>query len=207
MFHSERVEMRGERLLSSIELCFVGSAEDTFESALKEQMKIHEGVTLVDLLKFLYQSALGPFHLFEMMDEARLKEWIRKNLEGVKPSDGPLMEKLYGGEWVRLNFGPYKKKFGNDYQRMCELFGEAKNMKHGRPSDYKSLLKKLLRALSTGKIRPKTDEPKMLLLFQSFLKEYERKDYPPVHHSEKYMRKNASDYLVMPCTIVNKLTP
>jgi hypothetical protein len=109
--------MDPEKDLSSIELKFAGRAEDPFERALKRQMALHEGVTFMDLLKFLYQSALGPFHLFEMMDETELKGWIRRNLEETKPSDGPLTEELYGKKWVRVNFGPYKTRFGNDFHR------------------------------------------------------------------------------------------
>jgi len=197
--------MREAKLLTITELCFVGRAQDAFDRALKEQMKLHEGVTIVDLLKFLYQSTLGPFHLFEMMDETQLKEWIRKNLEDARPSDGPLIEKLYGKKWVKLNFGPYKKRFGGDYQRIYELFGEAKGMKHGQLGEYRDLLKKLLDVLASGKIRPKTDESNILRLFQSFLKEYEERDYPPIHHSKKYLLKNASEYLVIPCLGVDKL--
>lgn len=197
--------MRETKLLASVELCFAGRAEDAFERALKEQMKLHEGVTTVDLLKFLYQSTLGPFHLFDIMDETQLKECIRKNLEDARPSDGPLTENLCGKKWVRLNFGPYKKRFGNDYQRIYELFAETKGMKHGQLSEYQDLLKKLRDALTTGKIRPKTDEPNILLPFQSFLKEYEEKNYPPIHHSKKYMLKNASEYLVIPCLNTDKL--
>ncbi|MGD0160017.1 MAG: hypothetical protein ABSB89_06940 [Candidatus Bathyarchaeia archaeon] len=197
--------MRETKVLASGELCFVGRAEDAFERALKEQIKLHEGVTIMDLLKFLYQSTLGPFHLFDMMDETQLKEWIRKNLEDARPSDGPLMENLYGKKWVRLNFGPYKKRFGNDYQRIYELFGEAKGMKHGQLREYQDLLKKLFGALASGKIRPKTDEPNIVRPFQSFLKEYEEKNYPPIHHSKKYVLKNASEYLVVPCLSIDKL--
>ena len=201
----ERIKMREAKLLTSTELCFAGRAEDAFESVLEEQMKLHAGVTIVDLLKFLYQSTLGPFHLFEMMDETQLKEWIRKNLGDARSSDGPITENLYGKKWVRLNFGPYKKRFGNDYQRIYELFGEAKGMKHGQLGEYQDLLKKLLDALATGKIRPKNDEPNILRLFQSFLKEYEEKNYPPIHHSKKYVLKNAAEYLVIPCLSIDKL--
>ncbi len=80
--------MREEECLSSIELRFVGEANDHFRKALKKQTELHEGVTFMDILKFLYQSSLGSFHLFEMMNETELANWIRKNLENAKPSDG-----------------------------------------------------------------------------------------------------------------------
>src|SRR5208337_1628707 len=128
--------MRRAKSLASIELKFTGLAEDSFSRVLKEQLELHEGVTLVDLLKFLYQSCLGPFHLFEMMDETQLRDWIRKNLEDAKPSNGPLTEKLYGQKWIRVNFGPYKKRFGNDYQRIYEILAEAKSMKQSQLKEY-----------------------------------------------------------------------
>lgn len=197
--------MRKAKPLASIELKFIGLAEDSFTKALKEQMKLHEGVTLMDLLKFLYQSCLGPFHLFEMMDETQLRDWIRKNLEDAKPSNGPLTEKLYGKKWIRVNFGPYKKRFGNDYQRIYEILAEAKSMKQGQLKEYRNLLKKLVDAIAKGKIEPGTEEPRILRLVESFLREYEEKEYPPIHHSETYMLKNTSEYLVVPYSSVDKL--
>jgi hypothetical protein len=197
--------MREAKLLSSTELCFAGRTDDPFAIALKEQIELHEGLTIMDLLKFLYQSSLGPFHLFEMMDEIKLKEWIRKNLDDASPSDGPLTEKLYGKRWVRLNFGPYKKRFGNDYQGIYELFAEAKGMKHSQLDEYKHLLKKLLNAVSRRQIRPKKDEPNILPPLRIFLKTYEEEDYPAIHHSKKYMLKNTSEYLVVPRSSLEKL--
>ena len=191
--------------LTSTELCFAGHAEDAFAHALKEQIELHESVTLMDLLKFLYQSSMGPFHLFEMMDEAQLKEWIRRNLDDSRPSDGQLIEKLYGEKWVRVNFGPYKKRFGNDYQRIYKLFAEAKEMKHGQLEEYRDLLKKLLHLVATGKIRSKTDGSNMLRPVQIFIKKYQEKDYPPIHHSKNYMLKNTSEYLVVPRSSIDKL--
>jgi hypothetical protein len=75
--------MSNKERLSAIELRFTGCAEDHFAKDLKKQMEIHEGVTFMDLMKFLYQSSLGPFHLFEIMDETELNGWIRRNLEHV----------------------------------------------------------------------------------------------------------------------------
>ena len=190
--------MSNKKRLSAVELKFTGDAEDSFEKALKKQMELHEGETLMDLLKFLYQSSLGPFHLFEMMDETELEIWVRKNLEDAKPSDGPLIEELYGEKWVRVNFGPYKRRFGNDYQRIYKAFVRAKRMKHGQLKEYTDLLKKLVDTVRKKKMRPLTEEPSFLSLVETFLKEYEAEDFPPVHHSKSYMLRNTSEYLVIP---------
>jgi len=192
------MKMKEEKSLSSVEFRFTGSAEDPFAGALKKQMELHEGMTFIDLLKFLYQSSLGPFHIFEMMDKIRLMDWIRENLEKVEPSDGPLIESLYGNKWVRVNLGSYRKKYGCDYQRLYEIFMRAKNMKKKRMSEFIELQKKLVDNIRKGKIRPIFDESRILLLVENFLKRYEESGYPPVHHSATYMLKNNSEYLVVP---------
>jgi hypothetical protein len=197
--------MRDEEPLSAIELKFAGCAEDRFTKALKKQMELHEGVTFMDLLKFLYQSSLGPFHLFEMMNENELKSWTRKNIRKAKSSDGLLAEELYGKKWVRINFGPYKKRFGNDYTRIYEAFVKAKRMKQGQLKEYTDLLRKLVDAVRKEKIKPVTEEPRFLSLVENFLEEYEEKDYPPIHHSKTYMLRNSSEYLVLPCSSLDKI--
>jgi hypothetical protein len=201
----EETTMNNKERLSEIELRFAGRAENHFNKALKKQMELHEGVTFIDILKFLYQSSLGSFHLLEMMNETELENWIRKNLEDAKPSDGPLTEELYDKKWVRLNFGPYKKKYGDDYQRIHEAFVTAKSMKQGELKEYKALLKKLVDTIEKEEIRPLTDEPMFFSLVESFLKEYEENDYPPIHHSKTYMLKNSSEYLVISYSSLDKI--
>lgn len=190
--------MKNEKCLSSLELRFVGRAEDHFTRVLRKHMELHEGVGLFDLLKFLYQSSLGSFHLLEMMDETEMLNWMRKNLENTQPSDGFMVEELYGKKWVRLNFGPYKRKYGNDYQKIYKAFMKAKNMKQGQPEEFRKLLERLIDAFRKGKIQSIAHEPRTLSLVEDFLEEYEEKDYPPVHHSKAYMLKNSYDYLVIP---------
>jgi hypothetical protein len=195
------VIIKEETLLSSLEFRFVGRADDDFNRALRKHLRLHQGVGLSDLLKFLYQSSLGPFHLLEMMSEKELLGWIRRHLEKTKPSEGLLVEPLYGKKWVRLNFGPYKTKYGNDYQRIYEAFMQAKNQKPGRLEDFEALLKKLVDAFRKGSIQPVARAPEALSLVTIFLREYREKHCPPIHHSKSYMLKNSSDYLVVPSAV------
>jgi hypothetical protein len=197
--------MSNEELLCAIELKFTGDAEERFTKALRKQMELHGGVTFMDLLKFLYQSTLGPFHLFEMMNETELKSWIRKNIKKAKVCDGLLAEGLYGKKWMRINFGPYKKRFGNDYKRIYKALVKVKCMKQGQLKEYTDLLWRLVDALRKGKIKPVTEEPRFLSLVENFLEEYEEKDYPPIHHSKIYMLRNSSEYLVVPYSILDKI--
>jgi formylmethanofuran dehydrogenase subunit E len=190
--------VKNEKHLTLLELRFVGRAEDDFAEALRKHMELHEGVSLFDLLKFLYQSSLGSFHLLEMMNETKMLNWIKKNLENTQPSDGSLVEELYGRKWVRLNFGPYKKRYGNEYRKIYEAFMKAKNMKQGHEKEFRKLLKSLLDVFRKGRIQSVSSESRTLSLVEDFLKEYEENGYRPVHHSKAYMLKNSSDYLVVP---------
>jgi hypothetical protein len=63
----------------------------------------------------------------------------------------------------------------------------------------------LVDAIEKEEIRPLTDEPMFFSHVESFLKEYEENDYLPIHHSETYMLKNSSEYLVIPCSSLNKI--
>jgi hypothetical protein len=197
-FDEGEMKVKNEKRLSSLELRFVGRAEDYFTKVLRKHMELHQGVSLFDLLKFLYQSSLGSFHLLEMMNETETLSWIKRNLENTQPSNGSLVEELLGKKWVRLNFGPYKKKYGNDYRKIYEAFMKAKNMKQGHVEEFRKLLESLIDAFRKGIIQSVSHEPRALSFVEGFLKEYEKKGYPPVHHSEAYMLKNSSDYLVVP---------
>jgi hypothetical protein len=139
-----------------------------------------------------------------MMERTELEGWIRRNLEHAKPSDGPLTEELHGKKWVRVNFGPYKKRFGNDYQTIFEAFLIAKRIKHSQPKEYTDLLKKLVDVVRREKIKPRAEEPMFLSLVESFLREYKEKDFPPIHHSQTYMLRNSSEYLVVPRSSLDK---
>ena len=197
--------MNDEKHLSSIELKFTGGAEDYFENVIKRQMELHEGVTFIDLLKFLYQSSLGPFHIFEMMDENSIIDWIKRNLENASLSNGPLVEELYGKKWVRVDLAAYRKKCGDDYQKLFEALMKSKSMKKGQLKEFEELQEKLIDVVRKGRIEPVTREPRVLLLVEDFVKRYKEKGYPPIHHSEVYMQKNDSEYLVVPRSILDKL--
>ena len=197
--------MKSKKHLSSLELNFVGNAEDRFSKALRRQMELHEDMTLFDLIKFLYQSSLGSFHLFEMMDEAELLDWVKKNLKNTHPSDGLLTENLLSRKWVRVNLGPYKKRFGNDYQRISEIFITAKSLKQGQLRRFKDLLEKLVSAFRKGDIQSVSYESDIVGLVQDFLQTYEKENFPTVHHSKIYMQKNNSDYLVVPRSSLDRI--
>ncbi|RLF77696.1 hypothetical protein DRN32_07555, partial [Thermococci archaeon] len=79
--------------ISSIELEWIGEANEPLSKAIEEHLRKNDGVTFIDIIKFLYQSVFGSYHLREMGE--KMEEWIRSTLQSVEPSDEPLVEKLY----------------------------------------------------------------------------------------------------------------
>ena len=98
----------------------------------------------------------------------------------------------------KTEFGPYKRRYGNEYRKIYEAFMKAKNMKQGHEEEFRKMLESLLNAFRKGRIESVSPEPRTLGLVENLLKEYEEEDYLPVHHSKAYMLKNSSDYLVVP---------
>ncbi len=182
--------------LSSIELEFIGESQNRFVRVIKEQIETHEGVTFVDLLKFLYQSVLGPHHIFDMMEEREIQKWVERSLSNALPTDNPLIERLYGKKWVRIDLGSFKKNYGNDSKTLFEIFLRGKKEKRDSIRRFSQLLGELAKLVKKGQIEPKSQVANLKNLVDSFLIDYRRKGFPPLHHSEAYTKKN-NQYLVV----------
>jgi hypothetical protein len=78
-------------------------------------------------------------------------------------------------------------------------------MNEGQFKDFEELQEKLINVVRKGRIKPATRETTILQLAEDFVKRYKEKGYPPIHHSEVYMQKNDSEYLVVPRSGLDKL--
>jgi len=65
-------------------------------------------------------------HAYDMMQEDRIRQWVKKNLKAAEPTERPLTEKLYGDTWVRVDLEAFKAIFGNDHEGLAELFTKGK---------------------------------------------------------------------------------
>jgi len=140
--------------LASIKIKLEGKAEDELGEAIKLHLETHRDVTLIDVIKFLYQSVLGSFHLLDHMTESEIETWINKNLAATQPEKEPLTEKLYGDKWVRVNLGAFKQKYGDDHKLLIKLFMKGKEEKRTLTTEFSAKLDSLLKLVVTGKIRP-----------------------------------------------------
>jgi hypothetical protein len=183
--------------LGSIKIRFDGKAGDELGEAIRLHIVTHRDVTLVDVIKFLYQSVLGSFHLLDHMTECEIEAWIKKNLATAQPKEEPLTEKLYGDRWIRVNLGAFKQKYGDDHKTLTKLFMKGKEEKRASTTEFSIKLDSLLKLVVSGKIRPLDSKPDLPDLAADFFADYEQKGFPPLHHSSLYSEKN-SEYLVVP---------
>ncbi len=182
--------------LASIVIRFDGEADDELSEAVKVQIETHCNVTLVDVVKFLYQSTLGSFHLLDHMTEGEIETWIRKNLAAAQPKKEPLTEKLCGAKWVRINLGAFKQKHGNDYKLLTNLFMKGSDEKRTPKTGFSTELDSLLKLIVTEKIKPLDPDFNLPDLAVDFLTDYKRRGFPPLHHSPLYNEKNPQ-YIVI----------
>lgn len=183
--------------LSSIRIKFEGKTQDELGLAVKHHVEAHENVTLIDIVKFLYQSMLGSFHLLDHMSERNIEAWIVKSFAAIKPERRPLTEKLYGNKWVRLDLGAFKHKYGPNNKLLMRLFLKGKEEERVPMSEFSVNLDLLMKLVLTGKIRPLYLTENLPDLAFSFLSEYKRMGFPPLHHSQSYSEKNPQ-YIVVP---------
>jgi hypothetical protein len=192
--------------LTSIKIKFDGKAEDELSEAIKLHVETHPDVTLVDVIKFLYQSVLGSFHLLDHRSESEIKTWINRNLTAAQPEKEPLTEKLYGDKWVRVNLGAFKQKYGDDYKLLIKLFMKGKEEKRILTTEFSAKLDSLLKLVVTGKIRPLNSNPDLPDLVVGFFADYRKRGFPPLHHSLSYSEKNPQ-YLVVPLNNLFNILP
>lgn len=182
--------------LASIIIRFDGNAEDELSEAIKIHIETHCNVTLIDVIKFLYQSVLGSFHLLDHMTEGEIETWIKKNLAVAQPEKELLTEKLYGNKWVRVNLGAFKQKYGNNHKLLTKLFLKGKEEKRTSTTEFSIKLDSLLKLVVKGKIRPLNSNPNLPDLAVGFFADYRQRGFPPLHHSPPYSEKNPQ-YIVV----------
>jgi hypothetical protein len=183
--------------LGAIRVKFEGEALDDLSLAIKNHVEAHDGVTLVDIVKFLYQSVLGSLHILDHMSEPEIEAWIEKNFATHQPDKGPLTENLYGDKWVRLNLGAFKHRYGPNKKLLVRLFLTGKEKERVSVAKFSSKMREVFKLVSTGKVRASNSTRSLPDLASSFLLEYERMGYPPLHHSRSYSEKNP-EYIVVP---------
>jgi hypothetical protein len=187
-----------EEEVSRIEVLFEGAAPGMLEKTVKNHVETHDGVTLVDIVKFLYQSILGTHHILDHMNDEQIETWIREQLESAEPADRPLTEPMLGNSWVRLDLQAFKHKHGNNYGLATRMFINGRYVKKGESNEFSRAIEKLNKLLRNRKVRPLRLHIDLSVPADCFLKTYKQMGFPPLHHSASYTKQN-HPYIIIPC--------
>jgi hypothetical protein len=186
-----------EKELLETKVRFEGAVRDSLEKAVKSHIETHNGVTLVDIVKFLYQSILGAHHVLDHMNDKQIETWIKEQLESAEPADRPLMEPLFGTSWVRLDLEAFKHKHGDNYRLATRMFIKGRSVKKVKSSEFSEAMERLNKLLSNRKIRSMHSQIDLSVLADRFLRTYRQMGFPPLHHSASYTKQNPP-YIIVP---------
>jgi hypothetical protein len=186
-----------EKELLGIEVYFEGAARGALEKTVKNHIETHSGATVVDIVKFLFQSVLGTHHILNHMNDKQVETWIKEQLESAEPADRPLAEPLFGKRWVRLDLEAFKHKHGNDYRLATRMFMDGRRVEKARSKEFLQTIERLNELLSNRKIRPIHSDIDLSFAAERFIKKYKQMGFPPLHHSASFTRQNPS-YIVIP---------
>ncbi len=183
---------------SAIFLCFILHISDAsevpmkknFSQILMEEFRLYPEMTIQDVYKFIYQSAMGPAHW--KMDEAEAKKYLLKEIQQLIPdSTEPIMQSLdETGELVRVNLKAFAaKKLSVDslvsaVARTSIEFTQSVSVLENR-------WKIFLELIQTKQLSFNEAEA------QLFFNEKKEQQFPAVHHSKIYAVKYSPAYRII----------
>lgn len=157
---------------------------------LQDQAQRYPQMQVQDWYKLLHQSAMGSAHLGA--DSSAIYNYLLHEWAGLGPSRGEdLLEYISpDSSMVRLNLRPYKEAGGNppDVYAMMTASWEIYKPSVKRLED---CLAQLTFMAERGDIWLNPDD------FAAYLEEQRARDYPAVHHSDRYEQAYRPAYRVV----------
>jgi len=145
---------------------------------LTQHYKMYPLMEPRDFVKLIYQNEFGNTHFFTNRMECR--NFIEHELSLTEH----LEEDLYipiGNGYCRLNLFTAKEK-GIYIDKIVDLIGKNQNCEKGTLVNFKKKLEVLKKFYKENMDQKKNEQ------LNSFLKEYEKNEYPSVHHSLTYRK-------------------
>jgi hypothetical protein len=151
----------------------------SISEVIVEHVERYPELEIQDLYKLLHQAALGNRHASGHGSDSH--DWIADDLSSA-PVDLalPLFERLSpDGRLVRVNLRPLIAS-GGDRDRLDTAFRRTAHTFEGSTERLESYLAIAGEMSRKGKLRFLPEE------VSAFFAEMKERDYPPVHHSERY---------------------
>ena len=144
-----------------------------------------------DIYKLLYQGTLGNSH-YAMVDSDKLEEWLREEIESVIDDyREPLLENIsVDKKFVRINLRPFKW-YNYSIDKLLLVMKDSAEKKIEKAA-FIDVWQEFGRFVKENEFLYFNIEN-----YYQFDEEMAKSDYPPVHHSEDYVRKNEPAYRVV----------
>ena len=150
-----------------------------FEQYLSAQMELHKSIQFQDMVKLCFQAAYGAEHLIS--DKSRAEAVLTEEFKNVQAADIPLFEEI-SEDIIRVNLAAWKfRKLPPQWLLNIFLSSTEEN------TDGNALMENYLE-----ECRKKLDKKE----WDSFIEEYKKTGFHPVHHSDYYREHEKPSYRI-----------
>jgi hypothetical protein len=165
---------------------------------LLNHLKRYPLMTLEDIYKLCHQAAMGPGHLITDRKETYKK--LCRELDQINAiSTRPLLEEIDPTDrLVRLNLRSYKEK-QYDPSILFELFLKTVTSFNSRIENLEYYWEEIISLSKKNMITFQVDK------LNAFIKKLALKNYPAVHHSERYKKTYQPAYRLIAKQYLNRL--
>lgn len=167
---------------------------------IKEQMEMHPGFEVRDHYKLIYQISFGPAHLVK--DEETVFNELEREISslGEPLKNEIIIEFIDPDEMIiRINLRPYKAE-GGSIDRLTLAFIESAKMIKEDVKKMEKLYAESLNLAEKGLIDLSPLEIK------AFWNSMKTENYPPIEHSDKYIKLNKPSYRIIALPLLSIIT-
>lgn len=167
------------------------------EKLLTGQMKTYPQMQIQDVYKLLHQASFGSEHAVE--SETAAREWLMNEVKDLsKDANEPLLQFISPDKkLVRVNLRPYIAR-NLDLEKLNSAFVKTANSYKGRTDTFIKFWN------YAEELAAKKKLPFGMREMQEFFAEQKAKNFPAVHHSEKYEAAYHPAYRVVLLELLNK---
>lgn len=177
-------------LLFAVSMGTFRAQQSGIKTILEKEVKRHPASKPRDIYKFLYQAAFGSAHAVN--DTNAVRKWMEREISNLDYSiKDELIDTLSpNGRIVRVNLCPYLEK-SYAPEKLLNAFIQTANKFNGSVHDFLEYWKAAEALAAEGKFNFTKAE------LNNYFTEQEKKDFPAVHHSDKYSKEYKPAYRVV----------
>jgi len=150
--------------------------------------KVYSKAKCIDYVKYLYEVYMGSSHY--KTDEEGIIKTLEKEKFNIKPKHTDYYLEPIGDRYVRVALSRVLSRNLSIYT-FVRLYILSRDYYKGDLEEYKVALVDLREAIKEDFVHFSLSD------YDSFLKDYAKDGYPPVHHSDKYKSRYNPHYLLL----------